>query len=142
MAITPQGHKTIIQALTENSEEHLDENGFPTQRFGNLVKLLKVKLIDNGQDPQQHQSQVLTRQFVLGLINEILKTQNEQEEEETDADIDLRISMRNEFIRCGLTDGRVRKIKEEAENDVTVRSDQDLLLKQCNDYINEREERF
>ena len=58
MAITPQGHKTIIQALTENSEEHLDENGFPTQRFGNLVKLLKVKLIDNGQDPQQHQSQV------------------------------------------------------------------------------------
>ena len=50
--------------------------------------------------------------------------------------------MRNEFIRCGLTDGRVRKIKEEAENDVTVRSDQDLLLKQCNDYINEREERF
>ena len=85
---------------------------------------------------------VLTRQFVLGLINEILKTQNEQDEEETDADIDLRISMRNEFIRCGLTDGRVRKIKEEAENDVTVRSDQDLLLKQCNDYINEREERF
>ena len=76
------------------------------------------------------------------MINEILKTQNEQDEEETDADIDLRISMRNEFIRCGLTDGRVRKIKEEAENDVTVRSDQDLLLKQCNDYINEREDWF
>ena len=140
MAITAQGHKTIIQALTENSEEQLDEHGFPTQRFLKVVQVLKVKLIDNGQDPAQHQNQVLTRQFILGLINEILKTQSEEGEEETDADIDIRISMRNEFIRCGLTDGRVRKIKEEAENDVTVRSDQDLLLKQCNDYINEREE--
>ena len=41
MAITPQGHKTIIQALTENSEEQLDENGFPTQRFLKLVQVLK-----------------------------------------------------------------------------------------------------
>ena len=41
IAITPQGHKTIIQALTENSEEHLDENGFPTQRFLKLVQVLK-----------------------------------------------------------------------------------------------------
>ena len=41
IAIPPQGHKTIIQALTENSEEHLDENGFPTQRFLKLVQVLK-----------------------------------------------------------------------------------------------------
>ena len=77
-----------------------------------LKSTKKVKLIDNGKNPAEHQNQVLTRQFVLGLINEILKTQSEEGEEETDADIDIRISMRNEFIRCGLTDGRVRKIKE------------------------------
>ena len=59
------------------------------------------------------------RQFVLGLINEILKTQIEDGEEETDADVDIRISLRNEFVRCGLTDGRVRKIKQEAESDLS-----------------------
>jgi len=71
------------------------------------------------------------------LINEILKTQIEDGEEETDADVDIRISLRNEFVRCGLTDGRVRKIKQEAESDLSY---QQLLLKQCDDYINEREE--
>ena len=62
---------------------------------------------------------MIFRQFVLGLINEILKTQIEDGEEETDADVDIRISLRNEFVRCGLTDGRVRKIKQEAESDLS-----------------------
>merc|ERR1719423_99742 len=137
LALNSMGHRTVIRALTENSEEHLDENGFPTHRFENLVKLLKISIADNSQDPQMHQNQVFTRQFVLGLINEILKTQIEDGEEETDADVDIRISLRNEFVRCGLTDGRVRKIKQEAESDLSY---QQLLLKQCDDYINEREE--
>ena len=38
-------------------------------------------------------------------------------------------------MRSGLTDKRVLKIKSEAENE-----SQELLIKQCNDYINEREE--
>ena len=61
LALNTMGHRTVIRALTENSEEHLDENGFPTHRFENLVKLLKISIADNSQDPQMHQNQVFTR---------------------------------------------------------------------------------
>ena len=62
LALNSMGHRTVIRALTENSEEYLDENGFPTHRFENLVKLLKISIADNSQDPQMHQNQVFTRQ--------------------------------------------------------------------------------
>ena len=61
MALSPDGHRTVIQALTENSEENPDENGFPVRRFSNLVRLLKISLADSGNDPQLHQNQVHTR---------------------------------------------------------------------------------
>ena len=77
-----------------------------------------LKIPENFQNPENF-LKIHFRQFVLGLINEILKTQIEDGEEETDADVDIRISLRNEFVRCGLTDGRVRKIKQEAESDLS-----------------------
>ena len=83
----------------------------------------------------QRQNQIFTRQYVLILINEILKNKNIDTEEESDADIDVRISLRNEFIRAGLTDKRIIKLRSEAMDDK-----QDLLVKQCDDYIKERED--
>ena len=137
IALNLDGHSTVIRALTENSEENLDENGFPTARFGNIVKLLKLSVVDAQKHPQLYQNQVQTRQYVLGLINEILKTHIENDDEETDADIDIRISLRNEFIRCGLTDKRIKKLQQLAEED---RENQGLLLNQCEKYVYEREE--
>ena len=111
IAIDPEGQKTIIRALTENAEENTDENGFARFRFENLVKILKLKVPEENQnDPGaqiQRQNQIFTRQYVLILINEILKNKNIDTEEESDADIDVRISLRNEFIRSGLTDKRI-----------------------------------
>ena len=75
----------------------------------NLVKLLKLKLpeeIQHQEMQMQRQNQVFTRLYVLIVINEILKNKNEDSLEESDADIDTRISLRNEFIRDGLTDKR------------------------------------
>ena len=40
--------------------------------------------------------------------------------EESDADIDVRISLRNEFIRDGLTDKRILKIRADAQDEKQV----------------------
>lgn len=139
IAIDPDGQKNIIRALTENAEENTDEHGFARFRFANLVKILKLKVPeDNQHDPgaqMQRQNQIFTRQYVLILINEILKNKNVDTEEESDADIDVRISLRNEFIRSGLTDKRILRLRSEALDDK-----QDLLVIQCDDYIKERED--
>ena len=71
------------------------------------------------------QNQIFTRQYVLILINEILKNKNVDTEEESDADIDVRISLRNEFIRSGLTDKRILRIRSEAMDEK-----QELLVKE------------
>ena len=71
----------------------------------------------------QRQNQLFTRQYVLILINEILKNKNiDSEAEESDADIDIRISLRNEFIRDGLTDKRILKIRADAQDEKQVRN--------------------
>ena len=60
---------------------------------------------------------------MLILINEILKNKNiDSEAEESDADIDIRISLRNEFIRDGLTDKRILKIRADAQDEKQVRN--------------------
>ena len=69
----------------------------------------------------QRQNQLFTRQYVLILINEILKNKNmDPDAEESDADIDVRISLRNEFIRDGLTDKRILKIRADAQDEKQV----------------------
>ena len=52
IAIDPEGQKNIIRGLTENAEEHPNEEGFARFRFENLVKILRRKVVeDNHNDP-------------------------------------------------------------------------------------------